>query len=153
MVVLQHTSSAAWTRRCGRPNRRSFSGVAHCGGPGDWRALGRFTAEKRLLLLLLAPQELMLERAMIKAYKQQKDEQQLPYQDMPVAQMGLEELCFSQACNGLSSFIEQYLASQPEAIRCSLAFRRVGYWNTWLANHAHQHSTLLAHTPCTHSTC
>ena len=55
----------------------------------------------------MSPDELLLQRAMMRVYKTQKDAHYLPYQPMALAELGLIELCYSRAHEGLSGFIDQ----------------------------------------------
>lgn len=59
------------------------------------------------------PDQLLLQRAMARAYKLQKDAQGLPYKPMVLAELGLAELCCTRAQEGLGGFIAQYMQAQP----------------------------------------
>ena len=62
-------------------------------------------------------EEALLQRAMMRVYKQQKDAQMLPYQPMAVAEYGLDELCYTQAVTALEGFVDHYLKTQPAEIQ------------------------------------
>ena len=58
-------------------------------------------------------EEVLLQRAMMRVYKKQKDAHFLPYEEMAIAEYALDELCYARALDGLSGFIDYYLKSVP----------------------------------------
>ncbi len=58
-------------------------------------------------------EEVLLQRAMMRVYKRQKDEQGLPYEEMAVAEYALDDLCYARALDGLAGFIDHHLKAVP----------------------------------------
>ncbi len=58
-------------------------------------------------------EQVLLQRAMMRVYKRQKDEQGLPYEQVAVAEYALDNLCYARALDGLSGFIDYHLKAVP----------------------------------------